>query len=528
MNIRSRRRFLWEVGKGMLVTGIGSSLATELGISTVAASEDDRALTFGSMEPLVDLMQQTPLEKLQPALIAKINGGVPLKKLVAAGALANARSFAGQDYVGFHTLMALMPAWHLAQETPKARRPLPIMKVLYRNTARIHEADGGEKLRRVDPAKLSPALTADKRSQLLFSKMCAADMQAAEQTFAALAGQALSSAQTGAHAQQTALFNNLQPLVQDEPDVHRVALAWRAWDVLQLAGFEHAHTLLRQSVRYCVELEQGRLKRKRPEPKLRKLTPQLLDEHKLLSKKTGSRRADSAWIERLAHTIFSESREQAAEATAAALAEGFAVEDIGEAMSLAGNLLVLHDPGRTAERSNPEKPKDSVHGASVGVHASDAANAWRNIARVSDHRNQVCSLIVGAWHTAGQTRFTSDTPFPIDAAEIDAMKLVSAGAIRELHSSVQAKNQSRAMAVVSSWHEAGRPSKPIFDCLRQYAISEDGALHAEKYFRTVTEEFVATRPEFRWRHLIGLARVSASEFGWPAPGREQAESLLKS
>ncbi|MDA1055234.1 MAG: hypothetical protein O3C40_32840 [Planctomycetota bacterium] len=43
----------------------------------------------------------------------------------------------------------------------------------------------------------------------------------------------------------------------------------------------------------------------------------------------------------------------------------------------------------------------------------------------------------------------------------------------------------------------------------------------------MTEEFATARPEFRWRHLIGLARVSASEYGWPAPGRDQARDLLR-
>jgi len=73
----------------------------------------------------------------------------------------------------------------------------------------------------------------------------------------------------------------------------------------------------------------------------------------------------------------------------------------------------------------------------------------------------------------------------------------------------------------------GKDSYTLLDILLKYAVSEDGALHAEKYFRTVTEEFAATRAEFRWRHLIGLARVTASEYGWPAPGRDEARRLLK-
>jgi hypothetical protein len=62
--------------------------------------------------------------------------------------------------------------------------------------------------------------------------------------------------------------------------------------------------------------------------------------------------------------------------------------------------------------------------------------------------------------------------------------------------------------------------------LLRYAISEDGALHAEKVYRTATEEFAATRPSFRWRQLIVLARVTASAHGYAAPGHAEACQLL--
>jgi hypothetical protein len=44
----------------------------------------------------------------------------------------------------------------------------------------------------------------------------------------------------------------------------------------------------------------------------------------------------------------------------------------------------------------------------------------------------------------------------------------------------------------------------------KYAISEDGRLHAEKYYRTVTEEFASIRPAYRWGELVAWARVTAS------------------
>ena len=49
----------------------------------------------------------------------------------------------------------------------------------------------------------------------------------------------------------------------------------------------------------------------------------------------------------MSQTIYASSREQAAEAVAEALAEGSSPEAVGEAISLAANQLVLHDPGRT-------------------------------------------------------------------------------------------------------------------------------------------------------------------------------------
>ena len=51
-------------------------------------------------------------------------------------------------------------------------------------------------------------------------------------------------------------------------------------------------------------------------------------------------------------------------------------------------------------------------------------------------------------------------------------------------------------------------------------------MHAEKYYRTVSEEFASTRPAFRWRQLVALARVTASEFGRPAPGIAEARDRL--
>src|SRR5207237_3757830 len=105
----------------------------------------------------VRLMQETPVDKLVPILAAQLKSGVELRRLVAAAAFANARTFGGEDYVGFHTMMALAPALHMAEELPPQLQPLPVFKVLYRNTNRIQEKGGRkeEVLHLVKPGALA-------------------------------------------------------------------------------------------------------------------------------------------------------------------------------------------------------------------------------------------------------------------------------------------------------------------------------------------------------------------------------------
>src|SRR5580704_1513537 len=149
---RTRREFLAEVGRGMLVATVGCSVASQLELGSALAEEPADALSFGPLEPLVGLMQETPVNRLLPVLVAQLRSGVELRRLVAAAALANARTFGGEDYIGFHTMMALAPSLHMAGELPEALQPLPVLKVLYRNSNRIQEHGGrqNEVLRAVE------------------------------------------------------------------------------------------------------------------------------------------------------------------------------------------------------------------------------------------------------------------------------------------------------------------------------------------------------------------------------------------
>ncbi len=510
----TRREFLSTVGQGMLVVTVGTQLAADLGLAQAfAASQDDSgSIAFGALEPLVVLMQETPVERLLPALVAELDRGTELKTLVAAAALANARTFGGDDYVGYHTLMALAPAWHMAWQLPAQRQALPVFKVLYRNTNRIAEHGGhsSEVLHRVEPADLGAG---ESGHEALRAAVAAGDLQRAERIFAAIAQSAPREA-----------FDELLYTVQEDAQVHRTVLPYRAWELLSLVGQEHAHTMLRQSVRYCV--------REQPRGEPSAVLTRVLDDHKLLGRTPGSRAGDDAWVASLADAIFSGTPEAAADAVAAALAEGFSVDAIGEAVALAANQLVLRDTGRSARQEWPGKPIGSVHGDSVGVHASDSANAWRNMASVGNPRNQFACLILGAYQVArdrsqGGGDYLNQPPLPLDLPWKQIKVTEPNQLLAELDACIRDNMQAQACNFVNHYGALGHDPAPLFDLLLKYAISEDGALHAEKYYRTTSEEFARARPAFRWRHAVALARVTASEFGRPAPGYAEACELLK-
>jgi hypothetical protein len=504
-----RREFLAEVGQGMVTVVVGTALAGQMGLAEGAAAEKDRPAPAG-LDRLAKLLLETRPEKVLGVYRDQLNRGVALRDLVAGGALANARAFAGQDYDGYHTFMALAPAFAMASELPENERPLPIFKVLYRNSRLIHSHSRGDFLGEEGSAELPADKTA---SEALVEASHARKVKEADRIV------------SGMCKKQSAreVYEEVQPLMQDLLNVHRVVLTWRAWEILDFVGKDHARTMLRQTVRHCVDYPNHSVGH--DASGMRTILPKLFDTHKLMDKLPGKRKADDAWIEKLARTIYSGKKPDAVGAVAEALAEGFAPDAIASAMSLAGTYLVLGDKGRG--HPAPGKPLKSVHGDSVGVHASDAANAWRHIAEVTSARNTFTSLIVGAAHTAGQSRHQMPNLLPLEE-DVDKVKGKNeATLLAELDEVIRGNDQMRACAVVKRYGQLGLDARGVFGVLRKYAVSEDGALHAEKYFRTISEEFPRTRSSLRWQHLIALARVTASMYGTPAPGLAEARKALK-
>lgn len=512
MSKTSRREMLLDVGRGMLTASLGS-VAADMGLTARAWAETDPGrLHFGELDPLVDFIHATSADRLVPKVIDRLRTGTDLKQIVAAAALANARAFGGEDYVGFHTLMALPPAFHMANEESDPKlRALPVLKVLLRNATRFTEAGSPEVLK--PQSAMTPATGTALRDYVR-----KAELDSAERACISLCQGSTRDAVDG-----------IMSMVDDGAEVHRVVMVSRSIELLDYVGQKRAQTLLRQSVRYCLKAEQNSSYVKQYQ-EIREKIPALIDRTQKDRSGSEGRMAEDRWVAEFADTIFRASPFQAAEAVTTALVEGFSHQAIGEALSLAANQLILRDEGRPAAWTQANKPIGSCHGDSIGVHAADATHGWRAIALAGSPRTAAACLILAAWQVAKdryRPEFPSWEPYPRPAHREAVRSVAVDSLLPELDQAIRDKDQGRAAALTQRiGDEKPAMAKQVFDLFRRYAISEDGALHAEKFYRTVTEEYARARSAFRWRYLVGLARVTASAYGYAAPGVTEARQQL--
>lgn len=505
-----RRQFLQQVGHGMLAAGLGQPLGTLLACDEGPAAQ---RLRFPRHDRLVDLLQETPVADFLPGVIQQLQRGTTLRDLISAAALANARAFGGEDYVGFHTFMAFAPSLRLSSLLPEDSRALPVLKVLYRQAAQLEAIDHHH----TDTlTAVLPTATEHHRDAIL-NAVHAQDRGSADQI--------LSHAATLSPA---LALNSLLPAVFEAPEVHRVVLVQRAWDMLELVGPEHAETMLRQSLHYCIKLEPHR------NASSLNIAADVLRQIARVTEPLSPRALSTIsnlWIRQFADLLLSSGTDAAVTATADALLAGVPAAAISEAVSLAANDLVLRDPGRPEQWAQPNKPAGSVHGDSIGVHASDTAHAWKQIVQVADLQNTHAAVILSALCVARDAS--------VRAADLRPARTVAehAAAVNEqqpatllgmLDDCIRGQQQSEAIAVTAQYLQLGHAAEPVFRLLLKYACSEDGALHGEKYYCTAYDEFSRLRPDFRNGQLLALARVTASEFGTPAPGYAEAQDLLKS
>ncbi len=298
------------------------------------------------------------------------------------------------------------------------------------------------------------------------------------------------------------------------------------YGLVELLGHEYAYTILRQCVRFCVDSRAGALKRhKRPESPIRALMPKLLDQYKLAGKTPGTRDPGDAAVEELAAHDLQGPPDKLGRSRRRGAGRRDQPEVVGEAISLASNLLVLRqgtDQWRT-------------HGDSAGVHSSDATNAFRNMARNADaarDRRADRRGLSRRHSSAVQRRGLSDRR----TSRRRSRRPTPTGLLAEAEDAVRHNDQGRAAAAIADLRRSrGIPPDGVFQTHAQVHDQRRRPPARREVLPHRAEEFRTTRPAFRWRQIVGLARVTASAYGYDredkhgfrAPGYEDACKLLK-
>ena len=141
-----RREFLSDVTRGMIVAGLGPSIASQLESLRRSPKKAPSHSTSASCIRWSISSNRRQRRSCSRILVKKMRSGdADLRQMIAAASLANAETFGGEDYVGYHTEMALVPALRMSKLMPEGRQALPVLKVLYRNADRIQQVGGGAK-----------------------------------------------------------------------------------------------------------------------------------------------------------------------------------------------------------------------------------------------------------------------------------------------------------------------------------------------------------------------------------------------
>jgi hypothetical protein len=202
MHATNRREFLGGVGRSVGYAALGLAIVERLGFAGAMSALARERLRFGALDPLVDLMQETPADALLSRVVHKLRSGTPLADLVGAGALANARAFGGTHYNGYHALMAMMPSFEMAAQMRAPYGALPVLKVLHRNARFIQDAG------RAKEDALEPLEGAAGPGDLV-QHVRARELERAEQSLSAVESRSPAQA-----------FEELQVVVRDEMNVH--------------------------------------------------------------------------------------------------------------------------------------------------------------------------------------------------------------------------------------------------------------------------------------------------------------------
>ena len=460
------------------------------------------------IEPLVQFVEETPPDRIVAATHDKLAGGTSVKEMLLASGLAVVRSSdlpPGHHGGPLHPLAGLHAVRHIAARLPGEYAMLPVIQNVAVANKHIHSPAMGPFIL-ADAKPVSEKDDVEATLQSFRYAVSRGVYNACDHYFLYLL-ERLSPMQVLEELLQVAIPKN-------QLDDHYFLFPVFTWRALEYFGWEYARFIGRAPVRYIT----------RPtDPTSLEEIDRLIDTHGLLERALRAKTGDdeTAAITALADEIglcskFTEIPEMVAQA----LGDGLSLEGAGEGLSVGGSTLFL--------RSQTGNPMD--------VHINTGANTRRYLLRQPELsvRTKLRALLM--WHTGPEVRMAQRMLAPDIQPEPERVAALPfhtqdelLGEIEQLIGSLPVGERLPA-ANLATWRSTDEV-KEAAALAQQYANREYAPedlitllgkiacrdnfteMHALKHHQATYEEFHATRPSLRWRHLVAAVQAAAISHG---------------
>jgi len=460
------------------------------------------------IEPLVEFVEETTPDRIVAAAHDKLTAGTPVKEMLLASALAVVRSSdlpPGHHGGPLHPLCGLHAVRHIAARLSGEYAKMPVIQNVAVANKHIHSPAMG-------PYMLAEARPVSEND----------DVDATVKAFRTAVSRGVYNACDHYYLYLLEKLSPMQVLElllevgvpKNQLDDHYFLFPVFTWRALEYFGWDYAKYLGRAPVRYIT----------RPtNPAMLMDVDELIRKHELLERdlraKTGG--DETAAITALADEIgrCNEFGEIPA-MLARALGGGLSLEGAGEALSVGGSTLFL--------RSKTGNPMD--------VHINTGANTRRYLLRQPELSRRIKLQALLVWNTGPEVRMaqrmlaTDVQPEPERVAALpahtqDALleeieSLISRLPVGErlptagLASWRSTDEVKHAAALAQQYAENEYAPEALIDVLARIACRDNFTeMHAFKHHQATYEEFYATRPSLRWRHLVAAVQASAISHG---------------
>lgn len=461
-----------------------------------------------AIEPLVRFVEETAPAQIVARTHDRLAAGTPVRDMLLASALAVVRSSdlpPGHHGGPLHPLAGLHAVRHIAARLPGEYARLPVIQNVAVANKHIHSPAMGPFIL----PEAQPVSEQDSAEATLESFRAAASRgvyHACDHYYLYLL-ERLSPMQVLEHLLHVAIPKN-------QIDDHYFLFPVFTWRALEYLGWQYAKYIGRAPVRYVT----------------RPTMPASLDEvdaliatFGLLERNIRAATGDdeTAAITALADEIGRCSKfSEVPGMLARGLADGLSLEGAGEALSVGGSTLFL--------RSQTGNPMD--------VHINTGANTRRYLLRQPELslRTKLRALLV--WHTGPEVLMAQRMlapgvhPEPARVAALpargqddllaDIAALIASLPVGErlpkanLATWRSTDEVKQATALAQQYANAGYAPEPLITLLGKIACRDNFTeMHALKHHQATYEEFQATRPSLRWRHLVAAVQAAAISHG---------------